>query len=37
MTSIRKKKEKDTEAKFFLYVFFFHIWSGIVGLFTDGD
>ena len=38
MTSTRRiKKSRDTEGKFFLYVFFFHIWTGIVKLFTDDD
>jgi hypothetical protein len=38
MTSAtRKRKSRDAEGKFFLYVFFFHLWSGIIGLFTDGD
>jgi hypothetical protein len=37
MTVAKRRKSKDAEGKFFLYVFFFHFWSGIVGLFTDGD
>ena len=37
MTTTRRRKDRDTEGKFFLYVFFFHLWSGIVNLFTDGD
>jgi hypothetical protein len=37
MTTTRRHKSKDAEGKFFLYVFFFHLWSGFVGLFTDGD
>jgi len=37
MTTTRGKKSKDAEGKFFLYVFFFHLWSGFLGLFTDGD
>jgi len=33
----RRKKERDLEGKFFLYVFFFHMWSGLVNLFRDDD
>jgi hypothetical protein len=36
MTTSRRRT-RDAEGKFFLYVFFFHFWSGIVNLFSDGD
>ena len=37
MTTTRRKKSRDAEGKFFLYVFFFHLWSGVVNLFSDND
>ena len=37
MTTTRRRKSRDTEGKFFLYVFFFHLYSGILNLFTDND
>ena len=37
MTTARRKKSRDAEGKFFLYVFFFHLWSGVVNLFSDND
>jgi len=37
MTTARRKKSKDAEGKFFLYVFFFHLWSGFMGMFRDDD
>ena len=36
MTTSRRKN-KDAEGKFFLYVFFFHLYSGILNLFKDND
>ncbi|QIN97299.1 hypothetical protein [Synechococcus phage S-H25] len=36
MTTTRRKS-RDAEGKFFLYVFFYHLWSGVIGLFKDGD
>ena len=36
MTTSRRKS-RDTEGKFFLYVFFFHLYSGIINLFKDDD
>jgi len=32
-----KRKNKDAEKTFFLYVFFYHLYSGILNLFTDDD
>ena len=37
MTTSRRKKNRDTEGKFFLYVFFYHLYSGIWNFFTDND
>ena len=37
MNSARRRKSRDTEGKFFLYVFFYHLYSGILNLFTDDD
>jgi len=30
MTVARRRKSRDAEGKFFLYVFFFHLWSGFL-------
>jgi len=30
MTIARRRKSRDAEGKFFLYVFFFHLWSGFL-------
>ena len=35
MTTTRRKKDKDAEGKFFLYVFFHSIFTGIGNLFTE--
>ena len=35
MTTTRRKKDRDTEGKFFLYVFFHSIFTGIANLFSD--
>jgi len=36
MTTSRRKN-RDTEGKFFLYVFFFHLYSGLLKLFHHDD
>ena len=41
MTTTQRRKSRDTEGKFFLYIFFYHFFSGIgnffEGLFSDHD
>ena len=37
MNTTRKRKSRDAEGKFFLYVFFFHLYSGFLSLFKDDD
>jgi len=33
--TISKRRNKDAEKTFFLYVFFYHLYSGFLKLFTD--
>ena len=36
MTSVKTKK-RDANKTFFLYVFFYHLWEGFFGLFSEKD